>query len=110
MKNPEKYFHKETNKMRRDIENIILIDSLECSNGMIKQSLRSADGLKNKQKANFKQLSMISSDIYNFYCGSMHCSVGPLNADESALIRLRFRLWSRNLAIVISFKLQTNKA
>lgn len=103
MKNPDKYYNKETNKQRRDIENLIYLDGIECSSGMIKQSMRSFDKEdSNKYKSNsFKHLNMISSSVYNFYCGSMHCNVGPLNADEAALIRLRFRLWSRHLAIVI---------
>jgi hypothetical protein len=33
-------------------------------------------------------------------CAWLHCSIGSLSTDESAIIRLRFRVWSRNLAIV----------
>ena len=35
------------------------------------------------------------------HCGWLACSVGSLGKDESALVRLRFRLWSRNL---VSFR------
>jgi hypothetical protein len=94
MKNPEVYY-KETRKTR-ELPEETLLDNVECSNGMIKQSLRNNE----KKKISFNHLSMIDSQAYNFYCGSLHCNVGPLSADESALIRIRFRLWSKNLAIV----------
>lgn len=57
--------------------------------------------IKNKNtKINY--LGMMKMPSYDFYCSSIHCKVGPLGADESALIRLRFRLWSRSLALVIN--------
>jgi hypothetical protein len=103
MKNPDKYYNKEKNKNRRDTSDDIYFDNVECSSGMIKQSIRNHDNIKTKSNLNFKYLNMISTSSYNFYCGSIHCNVGPLNSDESALIRLRFRLWSRHLAIVNTF-------
>jgi G3E family GTPase len=44
---------------------------------------------------NHHQLRMTSS-----HCAWLHCTIGSLNADEFAILRLRFRVWSRNLAIV----------
>lgn len=97
MKNPEIYYNKEINKNRkiRELSEETILDSIECSTGMIKKPLKSNENNKNT----FKYLSMIDSHAYNFFCGSLHCNVGPLKADESALIRIRFRLWSKNLAI-----------
>jgi hypothetical protein len=78
-------------------------DHVNCMSGMVKHqaalspssSKSSGDGATHK-----KYLSMSKNTKYDFYCASLHCRVGPLSADESALIRLRFRLWSRNLALV----------
>ena len=101
MKNPEIYYNKEINKNRkiRELSEETIFDSIECSTGMIKKPLKSNEHKKNT----FKYLSMIDSHAYNFFCGSLHCNVGPLKADESALIRVRFRLWSKNLAMVKKF-------
>ena len=97
MKHPEIYYNKEKNKLRRETHDEALLDNIECSSGMIKRSLKNNQQIKN----NIKHLTMIDSHAYNFYCGSLHCNIGSLSTDESALIRLRFRLWSKNLAIVI---------
>lgn len=65
---------------------------------------------KQSDKIKTDYLSMLKTDMYGFYCASIHCTVGPLNTDESALIRLRFRLWSKSLAAVnIYFQLSFNR-
>ena len=99
---------------------------VECNSGMFKRSRAnllnneygyygaddelsydsSGIGLQRKQKSNGNHkerpthLAMMKSNVYDYFCSSLHCDVGELNPDESALIRLRFRLWSRNLDAV----------
>lgn len=62
--------------------------------------------VKNQPKS-MRYLSMSKLDAYSLFCASLHCRVGPLNTDESALVRLRFRLWSRNLAHVSFYSIQS---
>lgn len=85
-------------------------ENIECSSGMIKQSttktandlLDSLDLTNENENGGGagKYLSMIRTDVYDSFCSSLHCDVGPMSKDETAIIRLRFRLWSRSLAIV----------
>jgi hypothetical protein len=76
-------------------------DHVNCMNGMVK--LHSALSQSTNSFAK-NYLSMSMSDKNDLYCAPLHCKVGPLNPDESAIIRLRFRLWSRNLALVSDLK------
>lgn len=61
---------------------------------------------KNQKKINSNKLKMINTELYNKYCSFIHCKINDLNADESALIRLRFRLWAKTLAKVNLFNLK----
>ena len=57
-------------------------------------------------KTNSRYLSMLKLSSYDTYCSNVHCTIGPMNTDESALIRFRFRVWSKNLAMVSFFILK----
>jgi hypothetical protein len=114
LKNPEKYFMNEDdlndlNRSKRDLserEKSILDyitkpddstiftfgENVDCRKGMIK--------LDDENERKSKYLSMIQSPVYDFYCASIHCKLGHLSVDESSLVRLRFRLWSKSLAPV----------
>lgn len=132
LKNPSKYYriNKELERMKRylNYENKINIfdfipssiylnqhknknsflnfgEHIECSSGMIKQSNAMYESSSSKRK----YLTMLKSELYDQYCSSLHCYVGPLGRDESAIIRLRFRLWSRSLLYVcFSFLFKQN--
>lgn len=121
LKNPEKYFMDNDdlngiNRSKRDLterERSILDyitkpddssffsfgESVDCRKGMVIKS----DDENEKKSSNVKHLSMIQSPVYDFYCASIHCKLGQLNVDESSLVRLRFRLWSKSLASVSVF-------
>ena len=45
-------------------------------------------------------LKFKASNLYDSYCASIHCKIDHLKTDESAIIRLRFRLWASTLALV----------
>ena len=109
--NPEKYYL-ETRKRQRKKRFLLgnepsasfndriepsFFGGVDCSSGMMRRSLYDRETGSSQTNS---YLTMASSNLYDFYCGSIHCKVGPLNTDQSALIRLRFRLWARNLAIV----------
>ena len=47
------------------------------------------------------QMDASKSSTFDMYCSTMRCKVGTLKKDQSGLIRLRFRLWSKHLAKVI---------
>ncbi|CAF0823367.1 unnamed protein product [Brachionus calyciflorus] len=74
------------------------IESVDCSSGIVLNSQDQSDDLIN-HGSNTDYLKMTKTDLYEFYCSTIHCKVGPLSADESALIRLRFRLYARTLAL-----------
>jgi hypothetical protein len=79
-------------------------NNINCLNGVRKQysnkNSNEEEDSSSKLLPSTSFLSMSQEELYDFYCSALHCTIGPLSADESALIRLRFRLWSRNLAIV----------
>ena len=115
IRNPEKYYLESRQRTKRGIkfledDNIDYVPSqsesnyfenVECFSGMFRKSIYD----KEFDFVNKNYLSMISSNLFDFYCGSMHCTVRNLSTDESALIRLRFRLWARNMALVKYFKI-----
>jgi hypothetical protein len=120
LKNPEKYFMNDedmndVNRSKRELtergKSIIDFimkpdeqtissfgENIDCRKGMKK-----SDDENEKNSPNSKYLSMIHSPVYDFYCASIHCKLGQLNVDESSLVRLRFRLWSKSLASVSIF-------
>ena len=118
IKNPEKYYldvNGDTRLKRNTIERNILdyLSSTESYFSLFTDKGASDFGgknvqcnaamIKDKQVAHFKNstyLKMNNSSPYEFYCSHVHCNVGPLNTDDTAMIRFRFRLWSKNLAIV----------
>jgi hypothetical protein len=77
-----------------DEEQMVLQKFGDCRSAMLKQG----NGKDSKVS-----LNMIKSPVYDFYCASIHCQLGPLNVDESSVVRLRFRLWSKSLALVSTF-------
>ena len=118
IKNPEKYYldvNGDTRTKRNTIERNILDylsssesyfslfsdkgasdfsgKNVQCNAAMIKDQQASST-----RKGNY--LKMNNTSLYEFYCSHVHCNVGPLNTDDTAMIRFRFRLWSKNLAIV----------
>ena len=87
------------------IQKLSYYQGAECSFGMTKssQSFRQEQEGKGLDSSG-RFLDIPASNSFDFYCGSMHCEVGAMGKDEVAMVRLRFRLWSRNLAMVIYFK------
>lgn len=77
------------------------MDSLEI-NTPFESGSESANGGRSK-----KYLNMMKSEMYDSFCSSLHCYIGPMSKDESAIIRLRFRLWSRSLARVRLYFIHT---
>lgn len=73
-----------------------LLDSLEL-NPLIGESVKDSN---RREQERAKYLAMTQNDVYDAFCSSLHCDIGPMSKDESAIIRLRFRIWSRSLAIV----------
>jgi hypothetical protein len=69
-------------------------ENIQCMTGMTKKAFNTGN------KTNSRYLSMMKLSNYDTYCSNVHCTIGPMNTDESALIRFRFRLWSKNLAMV----------
>lgn len=68
---------------------------VDCHSGIVNTN----PTLKNHLYHN--KLKIINTELYTRFCSSIHCRINGLNADESALIRLRFRLWAKTLAKVI---------
>lgn len=83
-----------------NLKKINYFKDAECSFDMTKSFL-DQNAIVNGVKGRYSDIPMQSSFAY--HCGSVHCSVGSLKKDESALIRLRFRVWARNLATVSSY-------
>ena len=126
MRNPEKYYlnskedmiqRTKRNSMERNILNYLsssesyfsmfndksALDyggqNLQCSTAIIKEQQATVSNYYN----NATYLKMNDSSMYEFYCSHVHCNVGPLNTDDTAMIRFRFRLWSKSLSIVRIF-------
>ena len=78
-----------------NLKKINYFKDAECSFDMTKSFLH-----QHAVTNGVKTVPMQSSFAY--HCGSVHCNVETLKKDESALIRLRFRIWARNLAKVIN--------
>lgn len=69
---------------------------------LLDDSFDSASSEINDNNSDEHYLSMMQSDVFDSFCSSLHCDVGPMSKDESVVVRLRFRLWSRSLAPVSS--------
>ncbi len=90
--------------------------STEC---LLKQSaaditplfVQDNDHIKNSNvDKNFVHLGLDPmSKSFGFYCASLHCTVDNLRRDQSALVRLRFRLWSKSFIKVSIFYQFINK-
>ena len=52
------------------------------------------------KKPTTSHLKFKKSSLYDLYCASVYCKIDHLKIDESAIIRLRFRVWSSTLALV----------
>lgn len=130
IENPERYYQSGGQKYKRhysqpELDNTFMLKSpnnlinmhnfnkvnyyqgAECSFGMTKntRSFKHEDDKKKSNKNNNQGrfLDKPGSSSFDFYCGSMHCDVGSMRKDEVVMVRLRFRLWSRNLAMVLFF-------
>ena len=55
------------------------------------------------KKTTISHLKFKTSNLYELYCASLHCKIDRLKIDESAIIRLRFRVWSSTLALVFLY-------
>ncbi len=101
--NPGKYYgngytaKKSTNQRRRsfinDYEYINPDKYVNCASAIMEND-------ENAAKDSNYYLAMKDTSYYESYCASMRCKIGHLNLDEKALVRLRFRIWSNNLAFV----------
>lgn len=69
---------------------------IDCHTGIVNTN----PVIKNHLESNENKLKIINTELYRRYCSSIHCRINALNSDESALIRLRFRLWATTLAKV----------
>ena len=108
LKNPEKYFKTNSildqfyiiSKRSFEIDADIYPNKLEryvnCPSGIYKAFVKN-------NKGETSHLKFKKSHLYDLYCASIHCKVFNLKIDESAIIRLRFRLWASTLALVIIF-------
>jgi hypothetical protein len=50
-------------------------------------------------------LALKQTTFYESYCASLRCKLSGLDLEQKALVRLRFRIWSNNLAVVSTFRL-----
>lgn len=72
------------------------IEMIDCASGIVNTN----QVHKNHKSFSSNKLKMINTELYSRYCSSIQCKINGLSADESAMIRLRFRLWSKTLAKV----------
>jgi hypothetical protein len=116
LKNPDKYYVNKReltkrNKQKRHFSktdnfffNLLASNKLLPIQNFFKNTECSIKNSMNEnqiigRRSNIK-LNMDTSESFEFYCAAIHCTIGNIRKDQSALIRLRFRLWSKSLAAV----------
>jgi hypothetical protein len=116
LKNPEKYF-KSSNLMFNDIYESFSISKrsyesysdfysnryINCQSGIYNSNNEFKKDDLSVKKPVVNHLKFKKSNLYDLYCASLHCKIDHLKIDESAIIRLRFRVWSSTLAMVSIF-------